>query len=57
MKPARRPMRFINIDIGIVLNAVPTVITAMGSVANSLLSTNICPTSPAKVIDVTADTR
>ena len=50
-------MRFISIDIGMVLSAVPTVMIAMGKVANSLLSTSICPTNPAKVIEVTAETR
>ena len=50
-------MRFISMDMGIVVSAVPTVKMASGSVASSGLSASICPTNPAKVIDVTADTR
>ena len=46
-KPARRPMRRIISEIGKVVSAVPTIDSAMGSVAHEGLGASVEPTRPA----------
>lgn len=50
MNPFFRPYCFINIDAGIRHAAVPTLITATGSVASALSAARLYPTSPDNAI-------
>ena len=50
MNPARRPMRFINNDAGMVVRVEAMMTAEMGRVAKALSSAMAAPTRPLKII-------